>query len=54
MLILFGYSKVGKYNRKNKYIIDRKGFFYDVSREELECFLFTEPLIDQSVKYECQ
>jgi hypothetical protein len=47
-------SEIGKYNREYKYIIYRKCLLDDISREEFECLLFTEPLIYESVKNECQ
>jgi hypothetical protein len=54
VLILFGYSKISKYNREDEYIIYRKGFLDDVSREEFESLLLSEPVIDKSVKYKCK
>lgn len=50
MLIYFRDSEVGEYDRKYKYIIYRKGFLDEISRQELKRFLFSEPFIDKSIE----
>jgi hypothetical protein len=54
VLIRLGYSEVGEYDREDEYIIYGECLFYHISREEFECFLLSEPVIDESVEYQCE
>lgn len=52
VLIGFRYREVSKYDRKDEDIVDREGFFYEVSCEKFESFLLSEPLVNKTIKYE--
>lgn len=54
MLIYFRDSEVGEDDRKYENIIYRKGFLDKISRQELECFLFSKPCIDKGIEHQCE